>query len=141
MGFHYDILEKAEAGIVLMGSEVKSVKKQRVNLKGSYVSFHDNAFWLVNAHISPYQPKNRLGKMSPPLRERKLLLSRKEIDSLNGKVQGGGLTIVPVKVYNKGALLKVEIALVRGKKLFDKRASLKKREIDRKIRSALRQKE
>ena len=136
--FHYQILESWEAGIVLTGPEVRSVKNKQIQLKGSYVSVSGEQLWLAGAHITPYQPRNKQAGTQIPNRPRKLLLSKKEIISLKTKLTAQGLTIVPIKVYTKGALVKVEIALVRGKKQHDKRETVKKREIDRQVRQASR---
>ena len=131
--FHYQILESWEAGIVLTGPEVRSVKNKQIQLKGSYVSVSGEQLWLAGAHITPYQPRNKQAGTQIPNRPRKLLLSKKEIISLKTKLTAQGLTIVPIAVYNKGRKLKVEIAVVRGKKAHDKRETLKKRESERDI--------
>lgn len=138
--FHYHILESWEAGIVLTGSEVRAVKNKQLQLKGSYVSVSHDELWLAAAHITPYQPRNKQAGVQLPNRPRKLLLAKKQLISLKSKLTAQGLTIVPIKVYTKGALIKVEIALVRGKKQYDKRAATKKREIDRQLRQASRRK-
>lgn len=133
------VLEKFEAGVVLAGPEVKSVKRGHVNLRGSYVSVDGQSqVWLVNAHVSPYPPAGAAQASYDPTRRRKLLLSKKEIDHLRGRVHEKGLTILPLSVYTKGSLIKLEIGLVRGKKLFEKRETIKKRDIDRQIRRTLR---
>lgn len=136
--FHYDFQEHYEAGIALIGAEVKSCKNKRLNLKGSYVSYDKGQLWLKQMQISPYQPKNQLNY--DPKRERLLLMQRKEIDSLMGKLKAEGLTLIPEKVYTKGGLIKVSLALARGRKAHDKRALLKKRDVTRDIQRALRQK-
>ena len=144
--FHdYEILDKYCAGIILSGQEVKSVKNGNIDLKGSYISlrYQKNRqhpeLYLINASISAYQPANQQQEYSPT-QSRKLLLNRKEIKSLAGALTQKGLTLVPLKVYTKHNLIKVEFAKARGKKAIDKRNSIKKREVDRKIRSTLRQK-
>ncbi len=139
-GLHeYQVLEKFEAGIVLSGPEVKSVKTGRLNLKRSYVTIdHKNEVWLINAHISAYQSAGAAQTGYQPTQSRKLLLNKKQIDYLRGKSQERGLTIMPISVYTKGSLIKVEIGLVKGKKQFDKRQIIKKREVDREIRRRLR---
>jgi len=139
--FDYEILEKTEAGLVLTGPEVKSVKAGQINLSGSYISFDkNNEPWLLSCHISPYKPA-ALGVKYKPERPKKLLLQKKEIISLRSKLQsGGGLTILPVSVYNKKGLIKVEIGVARGRRKFDKREVLKKRAVDKEIRSRLRKK-
>jgi SsrA-binding protein len=144
--FDYDILEKFEAGIVLTGAEVKSVKNGHISLKGAYVTFKNNEAYLLNAHISPYQKagfaqrSTAEGKITgyDPTRTRKLLLNKSELKRLIGKLSEKGLTIVPLKVYTtRRGRLKVEIGLGRGKKLYEKRELIKKREVDREIRSNL----
>jgi SsrA-binding protein len=134
--FHdYFVLQKVEAGIALTGTEVKSLREARVNLKDSYVSFHRGEAFLIGAHISPYSHGNR--QNHEPERKRKLLLHRREIDRLEGQVVEKGLTIVPLRLYFKGGKVKAEIAVVRGKKLFDKRESEKRRELDREAEAAI----
>lgn len=135
--FHdYHILEKYEAGIVLSGPEVKSVKSGQINLKGGYIINKADELWLINCHISPY--KMALLKDYKPTRDRKLLLNKKEISSLVGKLQSKGLTVLPLSVYTKGSLVKIEIGVARGKKEYDKREIIKKRESDRHIQRILR---
>lgn len=136
--FDYDILETVEAGLVLSGPEVKSVRGKQINLKGSYVAFTDRAAWLKLAHISPYRYAGTLTDYDP-IRPRKLLLSKKEIAYLKGKTTEAGLTIVPLSVYTKGRHIKVELALVRGKKKYDKRASIKRREVEREIQRKIKE--
>ncbi len=135
----YSILETFEAGIILSGAEVKSAKAGQINLRGSYVNVRDNAAWIVNMHIAPYQKANQPPGYSPT-RTRKLLLNRHEIDTLIGKSKAQGQTVIPLAVYSKRGIVKVELALVRGKKAQDKRASIKKREASRDIARAMRQK-
>ncbi len=131
--FDYEILEKYETGIELLGSEVKSVRGGQMSLEGSFVIARGGEAFLINANIPPYQPKNA-PKDYDPLRNRKLLLTKKEIAELSGSEKNKSLTIVPISVYNKNRKIKVEIALVKGKKKFDKRETLKKRDTDREIR-------
>jgi len=131
--FNYEILEKYEAGIELLGVEVKSVRKGEMSLEGAFVIVRGGEAYLINASIPPYQVKNT-PKDYDPLRNRRLLLSKKEIAALAGNEKNKSLTIVPISVYNKGRKIKVEIALVKGKKKFDKRETLKKRDSDREIR-------
>jgi SsrA-binding protein len=134
--FHdYFVLQKMEAGIALTGTEVKSLREARVNLKDSYVDIDRGEAWLVGAHISPYSHGNR--ENHDPERKRKLLLHRREIDRLHGQIVEKGLTIVPLRLYFKGGRVKAEIAVVRGKKLFDKRESEKRRELDREAEAAM----
>jgi len=134
--FHdYFVLQKLEAGIALTGTEVKSLREARVNLKDSYVDVDRGEAWLVGAHISPYSHGNR--ENHDPERKRKLLLHKREIDRLQGQIVEKGLTIVPLRLYFKGGRVKAEIAVVRGKKLFDKRESEKRRELDREAEAAM----
>ena len=134
--FHdYFVLQKMEAGIALTGTEVKSLREAKVNLKDSYVDVNRGEAWLVGAHISPYTHGNR--ENHDPERKRKLLLHRREIDKLQGQIVEKGLTIVPLRLYFKSGRVKAEIAVVRGKKLFDKRESEKRRELDREAEAAM----
>ena len=134
--FNYEILEKFEAGLILSGAEVKSIKGGRMNLTGSYVNFHNGEPYLIGASIAPYQPKNQPSDYDPS-RSRKLLLNKKEIDYISGKTKQKGLTLIPLKVYNKGRRIKIEIGLVRGKRQYDKRAAIAKRETVKKIERSL----
>ena len=131
----YHVLETFEAGIQLAGTEVKSVREGRVQLKDSYVEFKDGQAYLVGAHVSPYSHGNRENR--DPERVRKLLLKKREIDRLFGRTQLKGLTVVPLAVYLKGNWIKVELALVQGKKLYDKREAEKTRELDREMEAAV----
>ncbi len=136
--FDYEILETFEAGIVLSGPEVKAVKGGIVNLTGSYVNIDKAGIvWLTNMHIGPYPPAAGVQQNYNPTQPRKLLLRKKEIASLLGKSRIKGLTAIPLKVYTKGGLIKIEIGLCRGKKKWDKRETIKKREVERKIRQEL----
>ena len=131
--FNYEILEKIEAGIELLGFEVKSLKKGQGSLEGAHITIRGNEAFVINMQIPPYQPANTPSDYDP-LRNRKLLLTKKEIIAL-GKSEGQkGLTIVPISVYNKDKKVKIEIAVVRGKKKYDKRESIKKRDVEREIR-------
>lgn len=132
----YFLEEAQEAGLALTGSEIKSVRAGRVNLKDSYVLIKGGEAWLLNAHIAPYAQASRQGTHDSR-RTRKLLLHRQEIAHLAGKVKAKGYTIVPLRVYLKDNRAKVEIALARGKKLYDKRESIAKREAQREIERAL----
>jgi len=136
--FDYEILEKYEAGIELLGTEVKSVRGGQMSLEGAFVIIRGGEAFLINANIPPYQIKNA-PKDYDPLRNRKLLLTKKEIAELARSEKNKSLTIVPISVYNKGRKIKVEIALVKGKKKFDKRETLKKRDTDREIRRTLKE--
>lgn len=130
----YHVLEKLEAGMVLSGAEVKSVKNGQMNLKGSYVSFNrENEAWMIGCHIAPYKHATTIRAGSNPSRPRKLLLHKKEIIYLESKNREPGLTILPLSIYTKGNLIKAEIGVVRGKKKFDKREQIKKRDIEREI--------
>lgn len=135
--FDYEILETYEAGIVLQGFEVKSVRIGHVSLKGAYVTIKDNEAYLLNAHISPYQPKN-MPRDYDPTRSRKLLLKRSEINTLIGKSKSQGLTILPTSVYTKKGKVKIEIGVGKGKKKHEKRELLKKKtaikEMDREMK-------
>lgn len=134
----YTILEKFEAGIALQGPEVKSVKAGQINLKGSYITIDSKSqTWLIGAHISAYKPAAAVQRDYQPTRSRSLLLRKKEVDYLQGKSREKGLTILPISVYTKGSLIKLELAVAKGKKQYDKRQSIKKREIDREIRRSL----
>jgi SsrA-binding protein len=131
--FNYEILEKYETGIELLGTEVKSVRAGQMSLEGAFVIARGGEAFLINANIPPYQPKNS-PKDYDPLKNRKLLLTKKELVELAGSEKNKSLTIVPISVYNKNRKIKVEIALVKGKKKFDKRETIKKRDTDREIR-------
>lgn len=139
VAYDYQIIKDFEAGIVLSGAEVKSVKKGQINLKGSYVSLRNGELWLIKTHISPYAMATNQGDYDPT-RDRKLLLKRKEIDSLIGQLKSHGLTVLPHSVYTKGSLIKVKLCLCRGKKAHDKRESIKKKESDRRLRRLMRNK-
>ncbi len=132
----YFVLEKIEAGIVLTGTEIKSVRNGSVNLKDSWVSVKEGEAFVLGMHISPYEKGNIFNK--DPLRVRKLLLHRREIDKLIGFVTQDGLSIVPLSLYLKGARAKMEIAVVKGKKLYDKREDAAKRDAKRDIERAIR---
>lgn len=134
--FDYEILEKIEAGIELLGFEVKSLKAGQGSLLGSHITVRGSEAFVINMNVPPYQPANT-PKDYDPMRNRKLLLTKKEISHLSGEEAQKGLTIVPLSVYNKGRKLKLEIAIVRGKKKYDKRESIKKRDSDREIRRSL----
>lgn len=133
----YHILDTFEAGMVLSGSEIKSVRAGRVSLRESYVTVRNGELWLVNCHIAPYDPASRLNH--EPRRERKLLMHRQQIDRLARDVQEPGYTIVPLRMYLKNNWAKVGIALVRGKRQYDKRQAIAKREADRQIRRTLKE--
>lgn len=131
----YHVLERFEAGVALTGTEVKSCRAGRIQLREGYVDFRNGEAWLVGVHVSPY-PHG--GRDNPaPDRDRKLLLSRREIDRLAGRVRVKGLTVVPLSVYLKGSRIKLEIALVQGKQLHDKREAAKRRRLDEEARRAM----
>ncbi len=132
---NYFILETYEAGIQLTGTEVKSARAGRVNLKDAYALVRDGEAWLLNAHISPYTHGNR--QNHDPDRDRRLLLHQKEIIRLQSKIQEKGLTIVPTKLYFKGNLIKCELGIAKGKKFYDKRAEEAKKTQDREARAAI----
>jgi SsrA-binding protein len=134
---HYHILETFEAGIVLQGTEVKSIREGKVNLKDSYGLVKNGEVWLLNCHISPYSHGNRMNH--DPLRTRKLLLHRREIRKLLGKTTERGLTLVPIRIYFQRGLVKCEIALARGKKLYDKRETERRKTIDKETRQAMKE--
>ena len=133
---NYHIQDSLEAGIVLTGTEIKSIRAGRVSLGDAYVRPEAGELWLMNAHIARYEAGSYLSH--EPTRPRKLLLHRKEIEILTSKVVGKGFTLVPLKLYIKGNIAKVEIALGRGKKLYDKRESIARREADREMGRAIR---
>lgn len=128
--YDYELLDKLEAGLVLSGHEVKATKQGKMSLRGSFIAIKGEEAWLINAYISPYQPKNTPADYNPS-RSRKLLLQRKELGKLKG------LTLIPLRVYNKNRKLKLEFAIARGKKKHDKREYLKKREYKKEIKGLL----
>ena len=134
---NYHILETHECGVALTGTEVKSIREGRCNLKDSYGLIREGEAWLVNAHISPYSHGNR--DNHEPTRTRKLLLHRAEIDKLASKAQEKGLTLVPTKMYFKDGRIKIELAVGKGKKLYDKRETEKRREADREARAMIKE--
>ena len=132
----YEILDTFEAGIALLGPEVKSVRAGKVTLTDAYATLRRGEVYLVSAHISPYAQAAR--ENSDPRRERKLLLHRAEISRLAGKLRERGFTLIPLEVYFKNGRAKVELGLARGKRQYDKRQALRKREQDREVRRAIR---
>ncbi|MFA5131616.1 MAG: SsrA-binding protein SmpB [Patescibacteria group bacterium] len=136
--FDYQIQDKYEAGLVLFGHEVKAVRAGQVSLKGSFISIRTKnghtELYLVNCQISPYKSAGPMPDYNQ-MRERKLLLKRQEIDHLLGKKQTEGLTLIPLKIYTNHSFLKLEFAIAKGKKKYDKRETIKKRDIDRRLRS------
>ena len=129
-GFDYEILETIEAGIILEGHEVKSIKTGKASIKGSYVKILDGIPYLIGAIIAPYQPANTPASYDPQ-RSRKLLLSKKEVSDLIGTSQASGTTLVPLKLYDKKGLIKLLVGIARGKKKYDKRESIKKKDVSR----------
>ena len=130
--YRYHLLERWECGLVLTGTEVKSLRGGKAQLKDGYAQVQDGEVWLHNVHIAPYEPATR--DNHAPERPRKLLMHRREIDRLHGKTREKGLTIVPTRLYFKDSRAKVEIALARGKDVGDKRQSIKEREMERAVR-------
>ena len=137
-GHNYFLMDRYEAGLVLTGTEVKAVKAGKIQLKESYAAILGQEAWLVNAHISEYSHGNRENHV--PVRNRKLLLHRAEIDKLLGKTREKGLSLVPTKVYLKEGRIKCEFAVARGKKLHDKRETERDREAEAEARAAMRRK-
>jgi SsrA-binding protein len=137
--FQYHLLERFEAGIVLQGSEVKSIREGGVQIKDSYAAIRKGEVWLHNMHVAPYLPASR--ENHEPERERKLLLKAKEIEELIGATAQKGLTLIPTRVYLKGSRVKVEIAVGRGKDQGDKRRDLKQKDQQREIQRALAERE
>lgn len=133
----YEILDKIEAGIELKGTEVKSIRQRHLSLDGSFARIDRDEVWLYNVHINPYEQGNR--QNPDPDRERKLLLHRKEIRKIQQQMKQNRLTLVPLKVYQKRGLVKVELGIARGKRQYEKRDTIIKREADRKIARTLRQ--
>ena len=134
--FEYEILETFEAGLMLTGAEVKSVRGGKMSLLGAYVTISRGAVWLVGGHIQRY-PQAGPQPDYDPERTKKLLLHKREINKLAGKLEQKGLTLVPLSVYTKGSKLKLSFGLARGKKQFEKRETIKRRESDREIRRSL----
>lgn len=133
--FDLDILDTFDAGIVLQGGEVKAIRQNKINLKGSFISTNGKDVFAENIHISPYQAKNQ--PSYNPKRKRKILLNRKEINKLIGTLNGKGVTVVPLEIYFKRNLIKVKIGIGQGRKKYDKRALLKKKAQDLEIKKAL----
>mgnify|MGYP001330975344 FL=1 len=133
----YQFDDSYEAGLVLKGSEIKSIRAGRVSLQQGFVVFENGEAWLVDVHIAPYDPASREGH--EPRRRRKLLLHRREIDRLHGQWQQKGYTVIPTKLYLKDGRAKVEIALARGKKMYDKRQTIAERDSKRQMERALKE--
>lgn len=132
---NYEIINTYEAGIVLTGTEIKSIRAGKVNLKDSYATIKDGQAYIYSMHISPYEHGNIFNK--DPMRDRKILLNKNEIRKLFGLIQQKGYTLVPISLYFKGSFVKVELGLGKGKKLYDKREDLAKKDAQRKIERAL----
>lgn len=133
----YEVEETHEAGIVLTGTEIKSIRAGSVNLRDSYAQVRNGEMWVMNIHIAPYEPASR--QNVDPYRDRKLLMHRGEIMRLMGRVQEKGLTLVPLRMYLKQNHAKIEVGLVRGKKLYDKRQTIAKRESAREMERAVKE--
>ncbi|NOX88182.1 MAG: SsrA-binding protein SmpB [Calditrichaeota bacterium] len=131
----YHIIDSVEAGIVLRGSEVKSIREGKVNLKDAYARFKNGELWLIGMHISPY--RQATFEMQDPLRTRKLLLHKRELKRLQRYVDEKGVTLIPLKVYFKKHLVKIELGIARGKKQYDKRASIAERDQKRELERML----
>jgi SsrA-binding protein len=135
--YRYNLLEKFECGLVLTGTEVKSLREGKAQLKDAYATVRDGEVWLIGVYIPPYGPASR--ENHEPERPRKLLLHRSEIERLIGRTRERGLTLVPTRIYFRGARAKVEIALARGKDVHDKRETIRKREMTREVQRELRE--
>lgn len=135
---NYEIIDTIETGIVLSGTEIKSIRLGKINLKDSYAQIIDGECYVYGMHISPYEHGNIFNK--DPLRKRKLLLHKKEIFKLIGQVNQKGYSLVPLSIYFKGSLVKLELAIAKGKKLYDKREDLKKKDANKQILQNLREK-
>jgi SsrA-binding protein len=134
--FNYEIIESLEAGIALLGSEVKSMREGRVSLKDSYAEIRNGEVFLLHMNISPYEQANIFNH--EPLREKKLLLHRQEIKRLIGKIREKGYTLIPTKVlFNEKGRVKVEVSLAKGKRTYEKKRAIKERELDREVRAEL----
>ena len=134
--YDYNILEKFEAGLVLFGQEVKSIKTGHINLAGSFVAIREGEPFLLGVKVPPYQPNNA-GADYNEAREKKLLLNKKEINYLIGKTKQKGFSLIPLKIYEKSGRVKLEFGLAKGKKKYDKKEAIKKRDVERDIRTEL----
>lgn len=135
---NYTVIDTIEAGLVLYGTEIKSIRNGKVNLKDSYAALNKGEVFVYSMHISPYEQGNIFNK--DPMRPKKLLLNKKEIFKLTGMIQQKGYTLVPISIYFKNNRVKLELGICKGKKLFDKREDLKKKEAEKKIQIAMREK-
>lgn len=132
VNFQYEILNRYEAGLVLLGTEVKSLRESKVNLQDAYGKFIKDELWLLNSHISEF----KFGNINnhDPVRKRKLLFNKRELRKIRAQLEEKGLTLVPTKIYFKDSLIKIEMSIARGKKMYDKRQSIKQRETERKLK-------
>lgn len=137
--YDFELLETFEGGLVLSGPEVKSAKAKRIQLKGAFIQPRGGELWLKNTLITRYEPAGDYQESYDPYRNRKILIRRRDINRLVGRINIHGLTLVPIKVYAHRNLVKISFALARGKKKFEKRAVIKKREVDRQIREKMRE--
>ncbi len=137
--FDYEILDTHEAGLVLTGPEVKSVKAGQVQLKGAFLHIKNGELWLKNAFIAKYKPAASYQEDYDAQRDRKVLVHKRELKRLIGKKQAEGLTIVPLSIYTKGNLIKLQFAVARGKKKYEKRETIKKRDVDRQLRARMKE--
>lgn len=135
-GFDYEVIEKFEAGMVLFGQEVKSIKTGHINLGGSFVAIRNAEPFLIGIKVPPYQPRNA-GADYNEERQRKLLLNKKEIDYLIGKTKTKGFSLIPLKIYDNNGRIKLEFGLAKGKKKYDKKEKIKKRDVEREINREL----
>jgi len=135
-GFEYEILEKFEAGLVLFGQEVKSIRTGHINLNGTFITFRNAEPYLIGVKIPPYQPKN-VGADYNEERLRKLLLNKKEIGYLMGRTKQKGFSLIPLKIYDNSGRIKIEFGLARGKKKYDKKEKIKNRDVEREVNREL----
>lgn len=135
--FDYEILDRFEAGLVLVGSEVKSIRDRKISLTESYAQFQGDELFLLGAHVGEFPQAHQRNHI--PIRPRKLLMHRRQLDKLREQVQQAGLTLIPMQIYLKDGRIKLELGLGRGKKVHDKRAAIKEREQDREVRRAIRE--
>lgn len=135
---NYNIEDKIEAGIVLSGTEIKSIRLGKVNLKDSYAGFKNGECFIYSMHVSPYEHGNIFNK--DPLRDRKLLLNKREINKLYGKIKQDGYSLIPISLYFKGNIVKLELGIGKGKKLYDKRQDIAKKDAEIRIQKAMREK-
>ena len=133
--YNYHILERHEAGVVLHGTEVKALREGKANIRDAYVDFNPQGAWLINAHIAQYLPGGPWNH--EPLGSRKLLLHRREIDKLSGRTEAKGLTVIPLRIYFRNSIAKVEIALVQGKKAWDRREDERAKEARREVEQSM----